>query len=121
MIITPYMNRSDENMAQAYMNTHKQPVFVMAVELDERYVDYCRNCAGIGFLHIRYMRAGPFKDAPMTKDVITWFDGNARFGRGWYIQGNTLTLVCPHCGGGQIDPKRLIQLGKETEPQNEPE
>ena len=107
MIITPYINDSETKLAQTYMRTHKQPVFVMAVDLDDRYSGYCRNCAGIGFIYVRMMRAGPFKDVPTTKDIITWFDGNEYFGKGWYIQGNTMSLICPHCKGGSIDPDLL--------------
>jgi len=94
-IITPYLPK----MAEMAIKDHPRPCFIRAVELDDRYTGYCRNCAGLGVVLISFSDSGPFHDIPTTRKPITFFDGDGQTGKGWYILGKTEEFTCPHCKG----------------------
>lgn len=95
--VTPYLPKAAERIIANHERDYKLPVFVLAMDIMPGAA--CRNCGGGGKIYLRRTKAGPFKD-PRPGPVLTWFDGNNRFGRGWYQVADTLIFDCPECIGG---------------------
>ena len=94
--VTPYLPAE----ATAAVKAHERgghPAFVKAYEQARNQL-VCPNCQGVGFVMITLTEAGPYS-SPSSSGVITWFDGNEQWGKGWYRVGKTLTYDCPKCKG----------------------
>ena len=67
--------------------------------IQQKPLTQCRNCADAGFIMVSFTRAGPFENVPNHRknETITWFDGNEKAGKGWYIISQTRSYDCQHC------------------------
>ena len=98
-IITPYLPKEAELAIKDWLRNHPA-AFVMANDRGDNWDDtYCRNCAGMGIISIRFADKGPYKFVPQTDRAITWFDGDGITRKGWYILEPTRGFTCPHCKG----------------------
>ena len=95
--VTPYLPKAAESLVAARERTVKKPVLVLAMDVVNDLV--CQNCGGGGKVYIKLTKAGPFQ-RPQTNQVVTWFDGNGQYGKGWYIVEDTMVFDCPECHGG---------------------
>ena len=85
----------------------------------------CKNCSDAGFIMVSFTRAGPFNSVPNHKpgEVLTWFDGNAEAGKGWYIVTKTISYPCHRCEASnkkEDEPVKMVspetiesELGKQ--------
>ena len=92
--IAPYLTPQATADAKNWRARGKA-VFQMVVETREDAE--CRNCSDVRYIYLSFCKAGPFQTAPSTKAVVTWFDGNNIYGKGFYIVENTVAYPCPHC------------------------
>ena len=92
--VTPYLPKEAEADAQAWQRSGKA-AFVKAYEQAHNQL-VCPNCQGVGFVMLNLASGGPFSSPP-SGGVITWFDGNDRYGKGWYRVEKTLAYDCPEC------------------------
>lgn len=93
--MTPYFPLEINAQIKMWEETKNMPVLTWAMTLKE---GQCRNCGGDGLVYIRFCEAGPYK-TPFHPGVMTWFDGDGRYGKGWYRVKNTIAINCPKCGG----------------------
>jgi len=92
--ITPYLPTEAYRMAKAHENQCHMPVFTWAMIPEG--VEDCPNCGGGGIVYMRLAERGPF-GTPTTSKVVTWFDGDGKFRKGWYIVKETMAFPCPKC------------------------
>lgn len=93
--VTPYLPGEGKAAVQVHeRNGH--PAFVKAYERSANPLA-CPNCQGVGMIVLNLAASGPFKSPP--GGVITWFDGNEKYGKGWYVIDKTLAFECPECKG----------------------
>ena len=59
----------------------------------------CKNCVDLGQIYLSVARAGPFTHVPGHRkgESLTWFDGDGKSRKGWYIIVETLAFSCPWC------------------------
>lgn len=96
--ITPYLPAAAERIAIDWMRQHNQPAFIIAyAEPGSLSIPVCPNCQGVGVLYICLADSGPWKAPGNIKTVSKWFDGNGRFGKGWYNINHTTAVRCPEC------------------------
>lgn len=81
--VTPYLSDRALMATKNHKMMAKQPVFIKAMLHDPSSYGYCKNCGGGGMIYLSMIEAGPFRDVPMTKNSITWFDGDGLNGKGW--------------------------------------
>lgn len=93
--VTPYLAAAAKHTVNNWQRQTKMPALVLAFD---QAPTGCRNCSGIGKMFIRLCNAGPFQAPP--HGVITWYEGNGQFGKGWYVVEDTIILECPECNGG---------------------
>lgn len=62
-----------------------------------RTPDECQNCHDVRHVYLSFCKAGPFKSAPSTKAIVTYFKGDNLNGEGFYIVKDTVAYPCPHC------------------------
>ena len=60
---------------------------------------FCKNCVDADFVMVSFVRAGPFGSVPNhgKGETLTWFDGDEKAGKGWYIIKYTVSYDCPMC------------------------
>jgi len=92
--VAPYMPGEARVAAQAHERTG-YPAFVKAYERATNPLA-CPNCQDVGAVLLTLAKAGPFKSPP-SNGVITWFDGDERYGKGWYVIDRTMQFDCPEC------------------------
>lgn len=64
----------------------------------------CSNCRDLGYNIISVAIRGPYQFVPDAA-TITWFDGDHRARKGWYVI-RTMEFPCPICQvGTQLPPK----------------
>ena len=78
----------------------------------------CKNCVDDGHVRVSYCRAGPFASVPNHKagETLTWFDGDERSGKGWYIIQNTVSYDCPLCrpeGDRLESPEKALKITEQ--------
>lgn len=109
--VTPYLPEAALMAASVWEAQRKQPVFVLAIDSpvspspatdaarrgEARRA--CPNCGGLGAVYLRFCESGPHS-AP-TGGVITWYDGDGVYRRGWYRVAETKIFPCPHCQKGE--------------------
>jgi hypothetical protein len=93
--VTPYLPDAALKTARDWERTHQMPAFIWAFNHDEPGT--CPNCNGIGGVYLRLAKAGPFPSPAYAKAVVTWFDGDGQFAKGWYVVGDTFAFPCPAC------------------------
>ena len=82
----------------------------------------CKNCVDDGYVRVSYCRAGPFASVPNHKagETLTWFEGDEKNGKGWYIIAHTASYDCPLCRpeGDRLEgpQKELEQIIQEDFP-----
>lgn len=57
----------------------------------------CQNCGGMGVVYVQFAKAGPFS-AP-NGGLVTWCEGDAVAGKGFYAIEKTEAYQCPVCKG----------------------
>ena len=92
--VAPYLPKEAIATAQAHEKTG-HAAFVKAYDKAHSPLA-CPNCQGMGFVHLVLTKSGP-NSSPSPGGVLTWFDGNERYGKGWYIIERTLQYDCPEC------------------------
>jgi len=92
--MTPYLPLEALTMVKAHQANSNMPAFTWAMNQDPVS---CQNCGGNGEVYLRLAEKGPFSFVPATRKVITYFDGDGRFGKGWYIIKDTQAFPCPEC------------------------
>src|SRR3990167_2852470 len=93
--ITPYLPPSAMKTAKDWEASHHMPTFTWA--MDHSIGSTCKNCGGGGVVYLRLMERGPYSTQAAGKQLITWFDGDERYRKGWYIVKDTLAFACPEC------------------------
>lgn len=94
--ITPYLPKNALEIARAWENTHHMPVFVWA--MDHSVGSGCPNCGGGGQVYLRLAEAGPFSTPNNNYQISAWFDGDGKYGKGFYRIKETQVYPCPECG-----------------------
>ena len=89
--VTPYPGKDAEVEIRAWRASGK-PVFIKAYEQVE---GECKNCQGHEFVFVNFIDSGPYKFVP--SGVATWYDGDGRFGQGWYKVERTEAYACEEC------------------------
>lgn len=89
-----------------------RPAFVKAME-HNLIEGGCPNCGGVGVVYVVFAKAGPFHSAP-TSGVGTWFDGDGRYGKGWYAVDRTLGYQCPECKGVPKQTGKYVLPPRQT-------
>lgn len=82
--------------AKNWEKSRGMPAFLQAYQ---PYPNSCKFCQGVGFIYLKLCSKGPYQSTISTKDPVTWFDGNERYGKGWYIIAETMAFECTSCGG----------------------
>jgi len=95
-IISPYLPKDAERAVREWTAGGK-PAFVKAMEHSFTEAG-CPNCGGGGIVYVVFCDKGPILSPPAGK-VGTWFDGDGRYGRGWYVVSRTDGYTCPECKG----------------------
>ena len=95
--ITPAYPSVALQMAKNWQASHNMPV--LAVAIDHQYKLQCKNCNGFGKVMMKFCSAGPFPNPISPKEVVTWFDGNGVYGKGFYVVEETRAFNCPLCSG----------------------
>lgn len=105
--ITPEFPPEAYTMANNWSRAKSMPAFAVVVEMTGLAEKLCRckNCADLGMIYLRLPGRGPFP-SPVAGGAITWFDGNERFGKGWYVIEQEQAFVCPACARKQPGGKR---------------
>lgn len=93
-LVTPYLPEDGKATARAHEKSGL-PAFIKAYEKSINPLD-CPNCQGMGFVLLTLASAGPY-NSPLPHRVITWFDGDDRYRKGWYLIDRTLQFDCPEC------------------------
>ncbi len=98
--ITPYLPREAHELATEWEGKKKHHIafqYVLASNAHSK----CRNCQDFGYVMLRLVKAGPFRQVPnhSKRDTLMWFDGSPGYGKGWYITARTVSFECPHCMG----------------------
>jgi len=93
--ITPYLSDAAKEGVRNWERNHKMPVFAFA--FDHATGNACKNCNGIGGVYLHFIKAGPYSSPSIAKSVVTWFDGDGVYGKGWYVVGETMAFPCPEC------------------------
>ena len=115
--VTPYLPKLGVITAREHERSGKA-TFIKAYEFS---ADQCPNCQGMGIVWLIRTDSGPYTkfvpsgawDNHGNLKIVTWFDGNERFGKGWYLIMDTLAYPCPKCGGN-LQPD--YQDGKGNNP-----
>ena len=92
--ITPYLPKDALAEARSWAAQNKA---VFQKVMPQSKNGSCPNCSGTGLVMLQFASKGPFKTPPGGKDVVTWFDGDGAFGKGWYIVAQTIPYACPEC------------------------
>ena len=96
--VIPYLPKDAETASRAWMAGGK-PAFVKAIQRSE-IENGCMNCAGLGVVYVVFADKGPLKTpVPARYTPCTWFDGDGRYGKGWYVVDRTEGYTCPACLG----------------------
>lgn len=94
--ITPTYPKEAILTAKAWAASHNMPAFAMVIEMQPNVLYHCKNCTDLGILYLKLPSKGPFA-SPILGKVVTWFDGNEAFGKGWYTVEQVLPYACPMC------------------------
>jgi len=97
--ITPAYPPEAYALAASWESSHRKPA--IALSFQNQYPGQCKNCGGLGGVYMRLTNAGPYSTPLGLGQISTYFEGNERFGRGWYAVDKTYSYPCPDCGGGQ--------------------
>lgn len=99
--VTPYLPDTAQEIARNWMATRKQPAFSLP---HEQRLDTCPNCQDYGFVTLILCESGPYnafvpsgKDKDGRAQIVTWFDGDATYSKGWYVKQATNMYPCPEC------------------------
>lgn len=93
--ITPYIGAEGQRRIRFWEKSENAPAFVRA--LASQADSGCRNCADYGVILISFCKYGPSSLPLSHKKASTYFPGNTRFGKGWYLIEQTLGISCPAC------------------------
>ena len=101
--ITPALSEKAMMEAQAWMDVTHMPVLVdcpdiSGVEAQRR----CRSCGGWEMVYLKKCKQGPYASPPGMAEPCTWYDGDGRYGRGWYTFTREV-VYCPVCQPGRED------------------
>ena len=88
---------------KAWENRYKRPALISVFE-QQQHARFCKNCAGMGAVYITFCEAGPSDVVYSGKKPSTYFEGNGRFGKGWYLIGDTQAYKCGMCDGTGNNP-----------------
>jgi len=118
--VTPAFESAVLNDIATWEKSQAAPAFARVFEqTDEDY--YCKNCAGDGQVYIAFCAKGPAQIPNTIKKPSLWFDGNNKWGKGWYLTDRTVAYPCSHCNGqGIADMEMAIaktdtaKVGKEV-------
>ena len=94
--VTPYYPKATLETGKRWERDRNMPVLVLAFD---HLPGTCPNCSGVGTLYMKLTDKGPLSTPGDAKSVYTWFDGNERFGKGFYRVAETLVVDCPKCRG----------------------
>jgi hypothetical protein len=92
--VMPYLPPQAKTDAE---NWRRQKKAVFQRVVPTRNEDECKNCHDIRYIYLSFCKAGPFKSAPSTKAIVTYFEGDHLNGEGFYIVKDTVAYPCPHC------------------------
>lgn len=97
--VTPFLKPEDQAMLDTWMSGYKMPAFVLATD---NYRAKCQNCCDFTVIYARLCSKGPFSVPPGGMRAITWYQGDERFGKGWYIIEKSTYFNCPVCNADAV-------------------
>ncbi len=107
MLVTPYLPKDAEIIARGWVRDHQKPVFVLAYDhcTDPLlHIPTCPNCNGVGGVYLYFANEGPYPTPSAGGKVVKWYEGDGRFGKGWYIIERMDSFLCPECKNRPYEP-----------------
>ncbi len=93
--VTPFVGADGQRRIRFWEQHERGPAFVRVITGGEEV--RCPNCADYGVVLISFCKYGPTEMPLSQKKPSTYFSGNQRFGKGWYMIEQSLGLECPTC------------------------